>query len=243
MQNPKYVVNLIDLQNIQTSLTGENTVSTIQSMVNYPTKTVYTDFISNFTTGNSISVQADMTTSNLTVLGTLITSNFISSNSNLFVSGDLGESTVYDTLYNPPVISVAGSNTGGAIFSLGPFVAGSNNGANFTVSQSGIYQIQTRLRVGGSAPTINTAGYINGLLYNVTGSSNVPFAQQTISGSGIVGPDPSSGLIEYSYLTNASLTSNTTYRYTVFTRNGAGGAGTWNLGTGSLLDARLFRLS
>ena len=54
-------------------------------MVNYPTKTVYTDFISNFTTGNSISVQADMTTSNLTVLGTLITSNFVSSNSNLFV--------------------------------------------------------------------------------------------------------------------------------------------------------------
>ena len=243
MQNPKYVINLIDLQNIQTSVTGESSIQQIQDMVNYQTKTTATDFLSNFTTGAGISVLSDMTTGNLTVLGTLTASNFISSNSNLYVSGDLGTSTVYDTLYNPPVVAISGSNTGGAIFSIAPFVAGSNNGANFTVARSGIYQIQTRLQIGGSAPTINTAGYIQGYIYDTIGSSNVPFSQQTISGSGIVGPDPSTSVVEYEYLTNANLTSNTTYRYTVRTRNGAGGAGTWSLGTSSGLDVRLFRLS
>jgi hypothetical protein len=243
MQSSKYVINLIDLQNINTSVTGESSTQQLQDMVQYATKTVSADFLCIFTTGANINVLSDMTTSNLTVAGTLTASTFISSNSNIFVSGDLGASSVYDTLYNPPVVAVSGSNTGGAVFSLGPFVAGSSNGSNFTVSRSGIYQIQTRLRVGGSAATINTAGYINGFLYDVTGSSNVPFSQQTISGSGIVRPDPSTGVIEYEYITNANLTANSTYRYTVLTRNGAGGAGTWNLGTSSLLDVRLFRLS
>ena len=243
MQNPKYVVNLIDLQNIQTSLTGQNPVSTLQSMVNYPTKTVNTNFISNFTTGNSISVQADMITSNLTVLGTLITSNFVSSNSNLFVSGDLGESTVYDTLYNPPVVAVPGPYGGNRIYQFGPFVAGSNNGTLFTVPQSGIYQLQTRLRVGGSAPIIETAGYIKGYLFNNTTSLPVDIAQQTISGSGIVGPDPSSDSVEYIYNTNTNLTSNTVYNYIVLSRNGVGGAGAWDLGTQSLFEVFLYRLS
>lgn len=237
MQSSKYVVNLIDLQNIYTSATGESSSQQIQQMVQYETKTTATDFLSNFTTGAGISVLSDMTTGTLTVAGTLTASNFISSNSNLFVSGDLGVSTVYDTLYNPPVVGL------GTIYSNGPVVAGSNDGATFTVARSGIYQIQSRLRVGGSVPIVEAAGYINGFLYDVTGSSNVPYAQQTISGSGLVGPDPSTGVIEYSYLTNANLTANTTYRYTVLTRNGAGGAGTWNLGTSSGLDVRLFRLS
>jgi len=237
MQNPKYVINLIDLQNIQTSVTGESSIQQIQDMVNYQTKTVATNFLSNFTTGTSISVLSDMSTGNLVVAGTLTASNFISSNSNLFVSGDLGTSTVYDTLYNPPVVAA------GTVFSLTPFVAGSNNGANFTVARSGIYQIQTRLRIGGSAPTINTAGYIQGYVYDTVGSSNVSFSQQTISGSGIVGPDPSTSVVEYEYITNANLLSNNAYRYTVLTRNGAGGAGTWALGSASLLDVRLFRLS
>jgi len=243
MQNSKYVINLIDLQNINTSVTGESAAQQLQDMVQYATKTVSADFLCNFTTGANINVLSDMTTSNLTVAGTLTASTIISSNSNLFVSGDLGPSSVYDTLYNPPVVAVSGSNTSGSVFSLGPFVAGSNNGLNFTVSQSGIYQIQTRLRVGGSAPTINIAGYIQGYVYDTIGSSNVPFSQQTISGSGLIGPDPSSDSIEYEYITNANLTSNNAYRYTVLTRSGAGGAGTWNLGTGSLLDVRLFRLS
>ena len=243
MQNSKYVVNLIDLQNIHTSATGESAAQQLQEMIQYATKTTATDFLSNFTTGAGINVLSDMTTGTLTVLGTLTTSNFISSNSNIYVSGDIGESAVYDTLYNPPIVAVAGSNTGGAIFSLTPFVAGSNDGANFTVARSGIYQIQTRLRIGGSAPTINTAGYIQGYVYDTIGSSNMPFSQQTISGSGIVGPDPSTEVIEYEYITNANLLSNNAYRYTVLTRNGAGGAGTWDLGSASLLDVRLFRLS
>lgn len=237
MQNSKYVVNLIDLQNIYTSATGESSAEQLQQIVQYQTKTVATDFLSNFTTGAGISVLSDMTTGTLTVAGTLTASNFISSNSNLYVSGDLGTSAVYDTLYNPPVVGL------GAVYSNGPVVAGSNDGASFTVARSGIYQIQTLLRVGGSAPVIETAGYINGFIYDVTNSSNVPFTQQTISGSGIVGPDPSTELIEYSFSTNTNLLSNTSYRYTILTRNGSGGAGTWNLGSGSELITRLFRLS
>ncbi len=243
MQDPRYVINLIDLQNINTSASGESATQELQDMVQYSTKTVATDFLCNFTPGVGINVLSDMITGSLTVTGTLTASNFISSNSNITISGDLGPSSVYDTLYNPPVVPISGSNTNGTIFTLSPFVAGSNNGSNFTVPRSGIYQIQTRLTIGGSAPTINTAGYIQGYLYDTTGSSNVPFSQQTISGSGIVGPDPSTSAVEYEYLTNANLTSNSTYRYTVLTRNGAGGAGTWNLGSSSSFDVRLFRLS
>ena len=262
MQNSKYVVNLIDLQNIQTSVNGESQLQQVISIVDYNTKTVYTDNLSNFTVGSNINVYSDLNASNNTIYASniIITDSFevtgpITTTSNITTTGaitasslivsnvTLGTSSVYDRLYNPPVVSVAGSNVGGAIYSLSPIVAGSNDASNFTVSQSGIYQIQTRLHVGGSAPTIEAAGYINGFLYDVTSSSNVPFAQQTISGSGLIGPDPSSGLIEYNYLTNATLTSNTTYRYTVLTRNGAGGAGAWDLGTTSALDVRLFRLS
>ncbi len=243
MQNSKYVINLIDLQNINTSATGESATQEIQNMVQYSSKTVAADFLCNFTPGANINVLNDMVTSSITVIGTLIASNFVSSNSNIFVTGDQGSSKVYDTLYNPPVVSVTGSNTGGNIYSLAPFIAGSNNGSNFTVSQSGIYQIQTRLRVGGSVPTIESAGYIRGYLYDTIGTSNVAFSEQTISGSGIVGPDPSTDMIEYEYITTTNLLSNNTYRYTVLTRSGAGGAGTWNLGSSSALDVRLFRLS
>jgi hypothetical protein len=262
MQNPKYVINLIDLQNIQTNTSGESSIQQLTSIVDYNSKTVYTDNLSNFSIGNSITFLSDINASNNTiyasniivtdsfeVIGDLVTSSNVTSTGTISASSfivsniSLGVSSVYDTLYNPPVVAVSGSNTGGSVFSLGPFVAGSSNGSNFTVSQSGIYQIQTRLRVGGSAPTINTAGYIQGYIYDTIGSNNVPFSQQTISGSGIVGPDPSSDSIEYEYITNTNLLSNNAYRYTILTRNGAGGAGTWNLGTGSLLDVRLFRLS
>jgi hypothetical protein len=262
MQNPKYVINLIDLQNIQTNTSGESSIQQLTSMVDYNSKTVYTDNLSNFSIGNSITMLSDINASNNTiyasniivtdsfeVIGPLVTSSNVTSTGTISASSftvsnaSLGTSTVYDTLYNPPVVAVSGSNTGGSLFSLAPFVAGSNNGSNFTVSQSGIYQIQTRLRVGGSVPTIETAGYINGFIYDVTGNSNVSFSQQTISGSGIVGPDPSSESIEYVYNTITNLTSNNNYNYTVLTRSGAGGAGTWNLGTDSLLDVRLFRLS
>ncbi len=236
MQNSKYVVNLIDLQNIYTSATGESSAQQIQEMVQYATKTTATDFLCNFTTGAGINVLSDMTTGTLTVAGTLTASNFISSNSNLYVSGDLGVSAVYDTLYNPP-ISLSGS-----IYTLAPVVAGSNDSATFTVARSGPYQIQTLLRVGGSAPTIETTGYLRGYLYDTTNSSNVAFGEQTISGSGLVGPDPSTGTIDYVYQTNVSLLSNSTYRYTFLSRNGAGGAGTWSLGTGSQLAVRVWAL-
>lgn len=237
MQNPKYVINLIDLQNIQTSATGESAVQQLEDIVQFATKTVAADFLSNFTPGVGVNVLSDMNVGSLTVAGTLTASSFISGNSNIFVSGDLGESTVYNTLYNPPVVSIS------QIYSNAPVVAGSNDGAIFTVPQSGIYQLQTLLRVGGSVPVINTAGYINTFLFDVSGSSNVPSAQQTISGSGLIGPDPSSSVIEYTYQNIFNLTASTSYRYTVLTRNGAGGAGTWNLGSSSALNTQLFRLS
>ena len=83
MQNDtsQFVVNIIPLQNIQTNTSGidatqslSNSVANIQEMVNFDQKRIYTDFISAYTTGNTIQVLSPMNMSNgdLTVSGTSV---------------------------------------------------------------------------------------------------------------------------------------------------------------------------
>lgn len=75
--NP-FVVNIVELQNISNSITGslggsaglsqvQLDVANIQEMVNYNTKTVATDVITNFTNGNDIQVLANLNLSNTSI--------------------------------------------------------------------------------------------------------------------------------------------------------------------------------
>lgn len=70
--NP-YVVNLVDLQNIAISITGnsygpnailqlQTDVGNLQEMVNYEQKTVFTDTIGEFTSGHGVDIISNLTT-------------------------------------------------------------------------------------------------------------------------------------------------------------------------------------
>jgi hypothetical protein len=82
-----FIVNIVDLQNIATSITGssqetllskaQSDIANLQEMVDYTTKTISVDFINSFTQSNIIQVLADMNLSNtsLYVNNTSITSS------------------------------------------------------------------------------------------------------------------------------------------------------------------------
>lgn len=70
-----FVINIVDLQNIANSITGAPSgsaglsqvqldVANIQQMVNFETKTIAADVLSNFTSGHDIQVQANLNFSN-----------------------------------------------------------------------------------------------------------------------------------------------------------------------------------
>ena len=74
MQNDvsQFVVNIIPLQNIQTNISGvdpigtlSNTVANLQEMVNYETKTIFTDAIQSFTANQSINILSPLNLSNV----------------------------------------------------------------------------------------------------------------------------------------------------------------------------------
>jgi hypothetical protein len=89
-----FVVNIVELQNIATSITGaaggsaglsqvQQDVANIQQMVNYDTKTIAADVLSNFTNSFDIQVLANLNLSN----------SVIYSNSNLVSFGTSAETT------------------------------------------------------------------------------------------------------------------------------------------------------
>ena len=79
--NNQYVVNLVDLQSIAISITGnpsgpgaiqqlQSDVGNLQEMVDYTTKTIKVDAINEFTPGHGIEVLANLTTVNTTTTTT-----------------------------------------------------------------------------------------------------------------------------------------------------------------------------
>lgn len=110
--NP-FVVNIVDLQNIANSITGvgsgagaitqlQSDVANLQQMVNYGTKTIAADVLSNFTTANDIQVLANLNLSN--------TNLYYNSNT---VTGSLTESlntNIIDTSYLNTYISTTASS-------------------------------------------------------------------------------------------------------------------------------------
>ncbi len=103
MQNDtsQFVVNIIPLQNIQSNISGldpfsvlSNDVTNIQQMVDFQSKTVYTDFLRSYTENGPINVLSPLNLSNtiLTSNGSEITtggssSNLVNSNTSVTLSG------------------------------------------------------------------------------------------------------------------------------------------------------------
>ena len=87
--NP-FIVNIVDLQNIATSITGqtplsqlETEVANIQKMVQFDTKTIAADIITNFTAGQDIQVIGTLNNTTITqnsINGIETTSNSMSLN-------------------------------------------------------------------------------------------------------------------------------------------------------------------
>jgi hypothetical protein len=130
MQNDttQFVVNIIPLQNIQTNTSGlddtaqlSNSVADLQQMVNFEQKRIYTDFLSAYTTGNTIQVLSPMNMSNgdFTVGGNSVTTSGSGGTSlsngttsvNTFASGATSISMV-----TSGTTALTFSNTGEAVF-------------------------------------------------------------------------------------------------------------------------------
>ena len=115
MQNDtsKFVRNIIPLQNIQTNVTGLNPVSVVsgqvknlQSMVNYATKTINTDFIQSFTNGGTIQLISPMNLSNVSLTG----NSLIGTTETGVTSDGILTSTVMSFNINSrPVMTIVGS--------------------------------------------------------------------------------------------------------------------------------------
>ena len=106
-----FVVNIVELQNIATSITGaaggsaglsqvQQDVANLQQMVNYDTKTIAADVLSNFTNSRDIQVLANLNLSN----------TFIYSNSNIVSFGTAASSQLtssLNTLINTSISSIS----------------------------------------------------------------------------------------------------------------------------------------
>ena len=78
--NP-FIVNLVDLQNIATSITGQSAtsqlqldVANLQQMVHFETKTIVADILTNFTPGQQVQIQ-NLSQSNTVVNTTTVPTN------------------------------------------------------------------------------------------------------------------------------------------------------------------------
>ncbi len=228
MQDPKYVINLVELQNINTSSSGENGVQDLQNMVNFQNKTVSTDFLNSYS-GGSITVGNPLVLSdNITVGGTIITTSSGAGSSGLTVSGISGISAVYDTLYNPPVVGL------GTKLSAAPYTGGTVAGDGFTLTRSGLFYMQLVVTIGADASALPPGGYITGGLF-ADGVTVVGGSQQTVVGSTLV--IPGSGVLTWTYGSICTLGTAATYTYQI------GSVGSWNLGTSGSVVASVFRLS
>jgi hypothetical protein len=127
MQNDtsQFVVNIIPLQNIQTNTSGlddtaqlSNSVANIQQMVNFEQKRIYTDFLSAYTTGNTIQVLSPMNMSNgdLTIGGTSVSgaSSGITSGTTSINTFNTGTTAI--SMVTNGTTALTFSNTGQAVF-------------------------------------------------------------------------------------------------------------------------------
>lgn len=159
--NP-FVVNIVDLQNIATGISGnssntliaqaQSNIANIQEMVDYTTKTISANVIQSFTTGTTIDVMANLNLSNASLysnsnLVSLNTSNVITT---LNTIGGSSSSVAVSNSLNTITFTTAGTqsfqmdSTGNATFS-GNVVVGGNLMAA-TVITSSDRNLKTNIR-------------------------------------------------------------------------------------------------
>jgi len=134
-----FVVNIVDLQNIANSITGAPSgsaglsqvqldVANIQQMVNYETKTIAADILSNFTNGRDIQVQANLNFSNTSIYSNSNVVTFNTSDTSIPTINSVNSNTYINTSATTSSISfiVAGqtplelTSTGNLQFTQSP---------------------------------------------------------------------------------------------------------------------------
>ena len=141
-----FIVNIVDLQNIATGISGkskdaqltqiQSDIGNIQEMVNYETKTLSADILTSFTQGHTIDVMANLNLSNASLYR----------NSNLF---SLSSTTVVTTLN-----TIGGANTGVSVNTLAETISFTTAGAEaFLMDSSGNGSFVNDLHVGGNVYT------------------------------------------------------------------------------------------
>jgi hypothetical protein len=103
-----FVVNIVDLQNIANSITGAPSgsaglsqvqldVANIQQMVNYETKTIAADVLSNFTSARDIQVQANLNFDNTSIYFNSNRVTFNTSDSSIPTTNSVNTNTYINT--------------------------------------------------------------------------------------------------------------------------------------------------
>lgn len=111
--NSKFIVNIVPLQNVISNTSGldattqlSNAVGNIQQMINFDKKTVYTNFISAYTQGNSIEVLSPLNLSNVAITSNNIPLTGAGTTSNTTSNAILSPSgNTFIRLYDPASIS------------------------------------------------------------------------------------------------------------------------------------------
>ena len=132
MQNDtsQFVVNIIPLQNVQSNTSGldtttqlSNSVADLQQMVNFEQKRIYTDFLSAYTTGNTIQVLSPMNMSNgdFTVSGNSVTTSGSGGGGTSLSNGTtsvntFGSGSTAISMVTSGTTALTFSNTGEAVF-------------------------------------------------------------------------------------------------------------------------------
>lgn len=158
-----FIVNIVDLQNIATSITGssqeslltkaQSDIANLQEMVDYTTKTISADFINSFTQSNIIQVLADMNLSN--------TSLYVN---NISISSS-GSSSISSISSSVSSLSSSISSIGG----LNSFITVNDLASTITFTTAGIPTLELvstgMLKYTSSSTYFSTGISVGGFLY------------------------------------------------------------------------------
>ena len=164
----QFIVNIVPLQGIASGITSssdtagqitaiQSNVANIQSMVNYDTKTISADFITSFTTGNTIQITENINLSSVSLY----------SNGSIATLGTTTTSSASTIQFT----SLANNNS---------YISGSSNTMTFATAGNEVLKITSdgSLQYTSSATYFSTGMNISGFLY-VSESAYVKTLYQT----------------------------------------------------------------
>jgi hypothetical protein len=190
-----FIVNIVDLQNIPQSITGDSqssllasaqaSIANIQQMINVSTHTISVNTIQSYTTGSKIQVLSDLNLNNTSIyssgsvlnsgtsavtISTISTVSYISSIS--YISS-LSYISTFSTVYlNQPISTIGGSNT---------YISVNDSASTISFIHAGTPSLQLTstgmLEYISSSTHLSTGVTIHGYLY----VSESGFAKQFVS--------------------------------------------------------------